>query len=105
MPFALRLRLNSDLDASVLTPEHWGTFSEDEVIHHTQSNLRFDGWMEHQLELELPPDGALLEVSVRALDVALIIGTLEWAGQDLFRLSRDAIVSGNSVAVGREPWE
>ena len=63
-------------------------YLEEGKKHHPLEGVHTHGWMEHQIPLDTHSLGAgsLLEVSVRALDVALVIGALEINGQSLLKL-------------------
>ena len=100
VPFPLRLRLLSrgqcqsklgELKeqgqlAHLLSPEQLETFFDEGLEQRVYPDVKLDGWMEHFLDMGQPGEGALLELSVRALDVALVLGSLEWNGQNLLSL-------------------
>lgn len=100
VPFPLRLRLLSQgqhqskpgeqrkhqeqsQHAHLLSPEQFETFFDEGLEQRVYPDVKLDGWMEHCLDMGQPCEGALLELSVRALDVALVVGSLEWNGQKL----------------------
>jgi len=100
VPFPLRLRLLSrgqshnkpgeqreqkeqGQHAHLLSPEQLESFFDEGLEQRVHPDVKLDGWMEHCLDMGQPCEGALLELSVRALDVALVLGSLEWNGQNL----------------------
>jgi hypothetical protein len=85
VPFPLRLRIYGANRAEILTPEQIANYCEDDIEHVVHGGVRPDGWMEHRITPQLLPgqNTSTLELSVRALDVALVIGSLEWCGKSL----------------------
>jgi len=83
VPFALRLHLRNTSSAQVFNPETFDPYFEDGLEHRIARDVHLEGWMEHTLSLSAPPEGGLLELCARALDVALVVGLLEWNGQNL----------------------
>ncbi len=84
VPFPLRLRLYGANRAEMITPEAIANYCEDSLEHVVHSGVRPDGWMEHRFSTaQMGNLVSALELSVRALDVALVIGSLEWCGHSL----------------------
>lgn len=87
LPFPLRLRLGDAPLAHVLTRAATPDYLEDSVRHTVHTDVAEGQWMEHRLTFSCPPGTApTLELSVRALDVALTLGALSWQGRDLLPL-------------------
>ncbi|WP_019587881.1 AAA family ATPase [Deinococcus apachensis] len=89
LPFPLRVELLGSGTAHVLTRTATSDYLEGEV-RHTIHEAATEQWMEHHLTFPAPAaDGAILELSVRALDVALTLGALTWQGQNLLVAASD----------------
>jgi len=92
-PFPLRLRLGEADVAHVLTRGASPDYLEDGVQHIVHADASEEQWMEHCLTFTLPPGAGhsaqvhTLELSVRALDVALTLGSLSWQGRELLPLA------------------
>ncbi|GBF06224.1 SARP family transcriptional regulator [Deinococcus aerius] len=84
LPFPLRVGLRGSGMAHVLTRTETPDYLEEEVRHAVHAGVVTEQWMEHHLTFPAPAEGgAILELSVRALDLALTVGALTWQGQDL----------------------
>lgn len=87
LPFPLRLRLTDAPLAHVLTRAPAPDYLEDGVRHTVHAGATEGHWMEHRVALTCRAGTApTLELSVRALDVALTLGALSWQGRDLLPL-------------------
>ncbi|MBB5233872.1 hypothetical protein HNQ09_001310 [Deinococcus budaensis] len=87
LPFPLRLRLVDTPLAHVLTRAPTPDYLEDGVRHTVHAGATEGHWMEHRVTLTCRAGSApTLELSVRALDVALTLGALSWQGRDLLPL-------------------
>jgi len=83
VPYPLAARLTRSGDAHLLSLEPFSPFLEGELrLRPIREPVHQFGWMEHRLPL-CALEGETLELSVRALDVALLIGQLEWCGHSL----------------------
>jgi len=83
IPYPLGARLTRSGDAHLLSLEPFPPFLEGELeLRPVLEPVHQFGWMEHRLPL-CALEGETLELSVRALDVALLIGQLEWCGHSL----------------------
>lgn len=84
LPFPLRLGLLGQETAHVLTRSAAPDYLEERVCHVVHADVTVGQWLEHRLTLPAASEtGDVLELSVRALDVALTLGSLTWQGQEL----------------------
>lgn len=93
LPFALRLGLAGSGAAHVLTRAATPDYLEDGVHHSVHADVTPGQWLEHRLLLPASAgsgEARTLEISVRALDVALTLGALSWQGQNLLPLTASA---------------
>ncbi len=86
VPYPLGARLIRTGDAHLFGLEPFPPFQEGTLTFQSVAEpVHSSGWMEHRLPL-CAQEGETLELSVRALDVALLIGQLEWCGHSLLRV-------------------
>jgi AAA ATPase domain len=84
LPFALRLSAVGSGQAHVLAPDRAGRYTEDGVEHQVLEECVVGDWMDDRLTLTPEELAAgVLELSIRAVDVALTIKELVWCGHSL----------------------
>lgn len=87
IPFPLRLRRLDTDTAHVLTPRLISEYQESGLRHIAHTGVGLGVWMDHLLRFPAaggpPAEPQVLELSVRAVDVALTLAALRWNGQDL----------------------
>ena len=83
-PYPLRVRYVGAPVAYVLCPLDASPYEEEAVCHLPCPDIQLGAWMEHRLRLTAPQAAGLtLELSSRAVDLALSVAALEWEGVNL----------------------
>ena len=85
-PFPLRLSASRD-EAQVLMPAAAASYQEEGRRHQVQSDVALGCWMEHELPLSVDPDSRFLELSVRAVNLALTLSAVQVGGRNLLLTS------------------
>ena len=83
VPFALRLAAAGSHEAQVLLPAGLGSYQEQGRQHRVHSDVALGCWMKHDLPLTFDPDSRTLELSVRAVNLALTLGAVQIGQQNL----------------------
>lgn len=83
-PYPLRIGYVGAPVAYVLCPLDASPYEEEAVCHLPCPDIQLGAWMEHRLRLTAPQAAGLtLELSSRAVDLALNVAALEWEGVNL----------------------
>ncbi|MEF2278531.1 AAA family ATPase [Deinococcus sp. YIM 134068] len=85
-PFALRVTVPGSGVAHVLRPGGPCLYREEDAAQVAHAGVGLGAWMEHHLHLGPEEVGAgtgVLELSVRAVDLALTLAAVRWNGRDL----------------------
>lgn len=98
-PFPLRVALCGANTAHVLTRTATPDYLEDGVHHVVHPSASLGQWTEHRLTFPANREAQILELSVRALDVALTLGALSWQRQELL----PEVTRPNQVTSGGVP--
>ncbi|TDE86161.1 SARP family transcriptional regulator [Deinococcus sp. S9] len=93
-PFPLRVALQGANTAYVLARSATPDYLEDGVRHIVHPAAGLGQWTEHRLTFPASGEEQTLELSVRALDVALTLGALSWQGQALLPFAAHLMPAG-----------